>query len=69
MNIKPTLSLRGAQRQSNPHRISLGGGRLLRFARNDGKPSLALLSAVTALAFCALHMVVPALPSCSSGVR
>ena len=25
-------------------------------------PSLALLSAVTALAFCALHMVVPALP-------
>jgi hypothetical protein len=25
-------------------------------------PSLALLSAVTALAFCGLHMVVPALP-------
>jgi DHA1 family bicyclomycin/chloramphenicol resistance-like MFS transporter len=25
-------------------------------------PSLALLSAVTALAFCSLHMVVPALP-------
>src|ERR1051326_3484355 len=25
-------------------------------------PSLALLSAITALAFCALHMVVPALP-------
>src|SRR5437764_5833725 len=25
-------------------------------------PSLALLAAVTALAFCALHMVVPALP-------
>jgi DHA1 family bicyclomycin/chloramphenicol resistance-like MFS transporter len=38
--------------------------RLLRFARNRsrGKPSLALLAAVTALAFCALHMVVPALP-------
>jgi DHA1 family bicyclomycin/chloramphenicol resistance-like MFS transporter len=37
---------------------------LLRFARNDpvGPPSLALLSAVTALAFCALHMIVPALP-------
>jgi len=37
---------------------------LLRFARNDrgGKPSLALLAAVTALAFSALHMVVPALP-------
>ena len=27
-----------------------------------GPPSLALLSAITALAFCALHMVVPALP-------
>src|SRR5205085_7658060 len=25
-------------------------------------PSLALLSAITALAFCALHMLVPALP-------
>jgi hypothetical protein len=25
-------------------------------------PSLALLSAITAVAFCALHMVVPALP-------
>ena len=25
-------------------------------------PSLGLLSAITALAFCALHMVVPALP-------
>ncbi|MBV9016949.1 MAG: MFS transporter [Alphaproteobacteria bacterium] len=39
-------------------------GRLLRSARHDsrGKPSLALLAAVTALAFCALHMVVPALP-------
>jgi DHA1 family bicyclomycin/chloramphenicol resistance-like MFS transporter len=37
---------------------------LLRFARNDirQRPSLALLSAVTALAFCGLHMVVPALP-------
>ena len=37
---------------------------MLRFARNDrrGPPSLALLSAVTALAFCGLHMVVPALP-------
>jgi DHA1 family bicyclomycin/chloramphenicol resistance-like MFS transporter len=42
---------------------------LLRFARNDPlredrarKPSLALLAAVTALAFSALHMVVPALP-------
>lgn len=42
---------------------------MLRFARNDrvregrvGKPSLALLAAVTALAFSALHMVVPALP-------
>lgn len=40
------------------------GTRLLRFARNDrGKaPSLTLLAAVTALGFCALHMVVPALP-------
>ena len=28
----------------------------------EGKPSLALLAAVTALAFSALHMVVPALP-------
>jgi len=37
---------------------------LRRFLRNDsiGPPSLALLAAVTALAFCALHMVVPALP-------
>jgi DHA1 family bicyclomycin/chloramphenicol resistance-like MFS transporter len=39
---------------------------LLRFPRNDGKgqraPSLTLLSAVTALGFCALHMIVPALP-------
>jgi DHA1 family bicyclomycin/chloramphenicol resistance-like MFS transporter len=37
---------------------------LLRFARNDGTrpPSLALLAAVTALAFCSLHMVVPTLP-------
>jgi DHA1 family bicyclomycin/chloramphenicol resistance-like MFS transporter len=37
---------------------------LLRFARNDvlGPPSLLLLSAITALAFCALHMIVPALP-------
>jgi DHA1 family bicyclomycin/chloramphenicol resistance-like MFS transporter len=37
---------------------------LLRFTRNDpGKPpSLALLAAVTALAFCALHIVVPVLP-------
>jgi MFS transporter, DHA1 family, multidrug resistance protein len=37
---------------------------LLRFARIDGgkPPSLALLAAITALAFCALHIVVPALP-------
>jgi MFS transporter, DHA1 family, multidrug resistance protein len=37
---------------------------LLRFARHDpqARPSLALLAAVTALAFSALHMVVPALP-------
>jgi MFS transporter, DHA1 family, multidrug resistance protein len=37
---------------------------LRRFARNDTRrpPSLALLSAVTALAFCGLHMIVPALP-------
>ena len=37
---------------------------MFRFARIDrGKPpSLALLAAVTALAFCALHIVVPALP-------
>ncbi len=43
--------------------IDQGKG-LLRFARNDrrGPPSLALLSAVTALAFCGLQMVVPALP-------
>jgi DHA1 family bicyclomycin/chloramphenicol resistance-like MFS transporter len=33
--------------------------------RQDGKPSLTLLSAVTALAFCALHMAVPALPALS----
>ncbi len=37
-----------------------------RFTRNDGltikPPSLVLLAAVTALAFCGLHMVVPALP-------
>jgi DHA1 family bicyclomycin/chloramphenicol resistance-like MFS transporter len=40
------------------------GTRLLRFARNDTRrtPSLALLSAVTALPFCSLHMIVPALP-------
>jgi MFS transporter, DHA1 family, multidrug resistance protein len=37
---------------------------LLRTARNDpsARPSLALLAAITALAFSALHMVVPALP-------
>ena len=37
---------------------------MLRFAHNDrvGPPSLGLLAAITALAFCALHMVVPALP-------
>src|SRR6266404_67694 len=64
MKIWLSLSLRGAQRRSNPHRISPPGRRLLRYARNDsrGAPSLVLLSAVTALAFCALHMVVPALP-------
>src|ERR1700704_228179 len=64
MKIWLPLSLRGAQRRSNPHRISPSGGGLLRSARNDGKgaPSLVLLSAVTALGFCALHMVVPALP-------
>ena len=37
---------------------------MLPFARYDaiGPPSLTLLSAITALAFCALHMIVPALP-------
>ena len=30
--------------------------------RSRPAPSLALLAAVTALGFCALHMVVPALP-------
>jgi MFS transporter, DHA1 family, multidrug resistance protein len=37
---------------------------LFRFTRADTRkvPSLALLSAVTALAFCSLHIVVPALP-------
>src|SRR5438067_12990965 len=64
--MKPRLpmSLRGAQRRSNPHRIDPPGRGLLRSARNDsrGAPSLVLLSAVTALGFCALHMVVPALP-------
>src|SRR2546421_1634336 len=30
--------------------------------KRNPAPSLALLSAITALAFCALHMVVPALP-------
>ena len=37
---------------------------MLRSARNDAikPPSLTLLAAVTALGFCALHMVVPALP-------
>jgi DHA1 family bicyclomycin/chloramphenicol resistance-like MFS transporter len=37
---------------------------LPRFARTDRRraPSLTLLAAVTALGFCALHMVVPALP-------
>src|SRR5882762_2487687 len=64
MKIWLRSSLRGAQRRSNPHRISPPGRGLLRSARNDSKgaPSLVLLSAVTALAFCALHMVVPALP-------
>src|ERR1700731_2642033 len=64
MKIRLPSSLRGAQRRSNPHRIGPPGGGLLRLARNDsrGAPSLVLLSAVTALAFCALHMVVPALP-------
>jgi MFS transporter, DHA1 family, multidrug resistance protein len=38
--------------------------RLLRFLRNDRTkpPSLGLLAAVTAIGFCALHIVVPALP-------
>src|SRR5882762_1546836 len=31
------MSLRGAKRRSNPHRLVLFGGRLLRFARNDNK--------------------------------
>src|SRR5258708_31641470 len=64
MKIWLRSSFRGAQRRSNPHRISPPGRGLLRSARNDSKgaPSLVLLSAVTALAFCALHMVVPALP-------
>src|SRR5439155_26537874 len=64
MKIWLRSSLRGAERRSNPHRISPSGRGLLRFARNDGRgaPSLVLLSAVTALGFCALHMVVPALP-------
>src|SRR5256885_8153188 len=55
---------RGAEQRSNPNRISPSGRGLRRSARNDsrGAPSLVLLSAVTALAFCALHMVVPALP-------
>ena len=37
---------------------------MLRFARNaaGGAPSLTLLAVVTAIGFCALHMVVPALP-------
>src|SRR5213076_731089 len=39
------------------------GTRLLRFARNDaGRPSLALLAAITAIGFCSLHIVVPAMP-------
>jgi DHA1 family bicyclomycin/chloramphenicol resistance-like MFS transporter len=44
--------------------LRIGGTRLLGFARNDarGPPSLTLLAAVTAISFCALHMVVPALP-------
>src|SRR5205807_7521882 len=46
--------------------FGLKGTRLPRFARNDlsavKPPSLALLSAVTALAFCSLQMVVPVLP-------
>jgi hypothetical protein len=32
-------------------------------------PSLALLSAITALAFCGLHMVVPALPLLAASIR
>src|SRR5438067_4327873 len=36
-----------------PHRV---------WMKPNPAPSLALLSAITALAFCALHMVVPALP-------
>ena len=35
----------------------------------ERKPSLALLAAVTALAFSALHMVVPALPILIRRVR
>src|SRR5439155_9426029 len=52
-----------ATKQSRLVRES-GRTRLLRFAHNDrvGPPSLGLLTAITALAFCALHMVVPALP-------
>ncbi len=44
--------------------MKTSGTGLLRLARNDaaGPPSLTLLAAVTAIAFCALHMVVPALP-------
>src|SRR5436190_13893029 len=33
------LSLRGAQRRSNPHRVNKVGRRLLRFARNDSSVS------------------------------
>jgi DHA1 family bicyclomycin/chloramphenicol resistance-like MFS transporter len=64
MNARPALSLRGALRRSNSGGVANKGARLLRLARNDrGKPpSLSLLAAVTALAFCALHIVVPVLP-------
>src|SRR5258706_1924407 len=64
MKIWLSLSLGGAQRRSNPHRVSPPGRRLLRYARNDsrGAPSLVLLSAVIALALFAFHMAVAVFP-------
>ena len=60
----PPVIARRAAREQSRSAIGIKAARLLRFAHNDnrGPPSLALLSAVTALAFCGLHMVVPALP-------
>src|SRR5579864_1167328 len=62
--LPPCCHCEGRSDEAISVQVAIKGARLLRSARNDAikPPSLTLLAAVTALGFCALHMVVPALP-------